>query len=67
MITPEQFDSWRVVPRILVAMYGLMVWQICAWFMALPEPNGAQATFVSVVVGAAGAWFGFYVKSGGKE
>ena len=31
------------------------------WFMALPEPNNAQAGFVSVVVGAGAAWFGLYV------
>jgi len=29
--------------------------------MSLPEPNNAQAGFVSVVVGAGAAWFGLYV------
>jgi hypothetical protein len=31
--------------------------------MALPEPNNAQAGFVSVIVGAGAAWFGLYVNS----
>ena len=31
------------------------------WFMALENPNNAQAGFVSVVVGAGAAWFGLYV------
>tara|TARA_R100001086_G_scaffold248034_1_gene183907 strand:- start:464 stop:610 length:147 start_codon:yes stop_codon:yes gene_type:complete len=29
--------------------------------MSLPDPNNAQAGFVSVVVGAGAAWFGLYV------
>lgn len=29
--------------------------------MNLPDPNNAQAGFVSVVVGAGAAWFGIYV------
>ena len=29
--------------------------------MDLPDPNNAQAGFVSVVVGAGAAWFGLYV------
>ena len=36
--------------------------------MNLPEPNNAQAGFVSVIVGAGAAWFGLYVNSGsGKK
>lgn len=66
-LTPEQLDAWRVVPRILVLMYGIMVWQICTWYMALPDPSGAQSAFVSTVVGASAGWFGLYVNSGGKR
>ncbi|MEQ5834229.1 hypothetical protein [Marinobacter sp. NFXS9] len=66
-LTPQQLDAWRVVPRLLVLMYGVLVWQICTWFMALPDPSGAQSTFVSAVVGGAAAWFGFYVNSGRKQ
>ena len=29
--------------------------------MAMPDPNNAQAGFVSVIVGAGAAWFGIYV------
>ena len=38
-------------------------WTTTQWFMALPDPNNAQAGFVSVVVGAGAAWFGLYVNS----
>jgi len=32
--------------------------------MNIPDPNNAQAGFVSVVVGAGAAWFGLYVNGG---
>ncbi len=63
-MSPKQFDEWRVIPRILVFGYGVALWRISEWFMLLPAPNGAQAAFVSTVVGAAAAFFGFYVNSG---
>jgi hypothetical protein len=63
-MTPEQLDAWRAVPRTLVTMYAIMFWQICQWFMALPDPTAAQSAFVSTVVGASAGWFGLYVHSG---
>lgn len=38
-------------------------WNVTNWFMALPDPNNAQAGALSVVVGAGAAWFGLYVNS----
>ena len=66
MITPEKLDSWRIVPRLLILAYMVVFYQTCNWFMNLPDPNNAQAGFVSVVVGAGAAWFGLYV-NGGKS
>jgi hypothetical protein len=66
MITPERLDSWRIVPRSLILSYMVVFYQTCNWFMNLPDPNNAQAGFVSVVVGAGAAWFGLYV-NGGKS
>lgn len=63
-MTPEQLDAWRAVPRILVCMYAIMVFRVCEWFTALPDPTGPQSAFVSTVVGAAAGWFGLYVNSG---
>ena len=63
----EKLDDLRVVPRILVAMYGMVFYQVADWFMSLNAPNGAQAAFVSTVVGAGAAWFGFYVNSGPRR
>ena len=66
MITPERLDAWRIVPRLLILAYMVVFYQTCNWFMNLPDPNNAQAGFVSVVVGAGAAWFGLYV-NGGKS
>lgn len=63
-MTPEQFNAWRVVPRVLVMLYGVMCYHVAEWFMSLEDPTGAQAAFVSTIWGAAAAWFGLYVKSG---
>ncbi len=65
-MSPETFDRWRVIPRLLVTLYGFMCWQTFEWFTGLPAPTGAQTTFASAIWGAAAAWFGFYVNSGGK-
>jgi hypothetical protein len=62
-MTPEKLDAWRIVPRLLILSYMVVFYQTCQWFMALPEPNNAQAGFVSVIVGAGAAWFGLYVNS----
>jgi hypothetical protein len=61
MITPEGLSAWRIIPRLLILSYMIVFYQTCNWFMALPDPNNAQAGFVSVVVGAGAAWFGLYV------
>ena len=61
---PEMLDNWRVIPRLLIFLYAVVFYQTMNWFMLLPEPNNAQAGFVSVIVGAGAAWFGLYVNSG---
>ena len=60
-MTPEILSAWRIVPRMLILSYMLVFYQTCTWFMNLPDPNNAQAGFVSVIVGAGAAWFGIYV------
>ena len=64
---PQFLSNWRTVPRIMMALYGLVFYNTMQWFMALPEPNNAQAGFVSVVVGAGAAWFGLYTGSSRKS
>tara|TARA_Y100001963_G_C6543568_1_gene336669 strand:+ start:237 stop:527 length:291 start_codon:yes stop_codon:yes gene_type:complete len=60
---PYWFDKLRIFPRIFITVYIYIFWSCAEWFMALPDPNNAQAGLVSVVVGAGAAWFGLYVNS----
>lgn len=64
MLTPQKLNEWRVMPRLLVVCYGLLVADVANWYMALPDPNAAQAAFVSTVSLAAAGVFNFYVNSG---
>ena len=41
--------------------YGWAFLDVINWFMALENPNNAQAGLVSVVVGAGAGWFAIYV------
>lgn len=64
----ESFPYWinklRIFPRVFITVYIYMFYNVVEWFMAIPEPNMAQAGLVSVVTGAGAAWFGLYVNSG---
>lgn len=63
-LTPETINRWRIIPRMMLGLYGYMFWRVAEWFMALDAPNAAQSAFVSVMVGAAATFFGLYVNSG---
>ena len=62
-VAPEYFSRWRLFPRAFISMYIYLLFETTTWFMALPEPNNAQAGLISVIVGAGAAWFGLYVNS----
>ncbi|MCH8505062.1 MAG: hypothetical protein LAT50_12145 [Ectothiorhodospiraceae bacterium] len=60
----EVMDAWRVVPRLLMLLYGYICWMTWQWFTALPDPGGEQSAFAAVIWGAAAVWWGHYVKTG---
>jgi len=60
----KTLNNYRIVPRILVAGYSYLMYEVSNWFMLLVDPTGTQATFVSVLVGASAAVFGLYTMSG---
>jgi hypothetical protein len=66
-ISSSQIDKWRIWPRLLISLYGVMFYRTTEWFMTLPEPSNAQSAFISVIVGAGAAWFGLYCGSGGSK
>ena len=61
MITPENLNRWRIIPRGLMVLYGWMCVETFQWFTAIQEPNNAQSIFSSAVIGAGAAWFSIYV------
>jgi len=43
--TPEQLDAWRVVPRLLVILYGWLCFDTHQWFTALGDPATPQQLY----------------------
>ncbi len=64
---PYYINEWRILPRVMVGLYGYVFWHVSTWFMALADPTASQAAFVSTIVGASAAFFGLYVNSGYKK
>ena len=58
---PVLLSNWRLVPWLLMVAYAWAFLDVINWFMALENPNNAQAGLVSVVVGAGAGWFAIYV------
>ncbi len=63
----DRINLYRVFPRIFSIFYLLITYEVTAWFMMLESPSNAQAGMVSIVVGAAAAFFRFYVDSGNPK
>lgn len=61
---PELMANWRIIPRLLMALYTYAFYSVTVWFMAMPDPTTAQTGFVATVVGAGAGFFGLYVGSG---
>ena len=66
-MTPDQLNSWRVIPRLLMLMMVFMTYRVVEWFMTLPAPTLGQAGLVSVMTGALTGAFGLFLGSGKKE
>lgn len=62
----ELIDAFRFVPRTILIAYGIMVWQITEWYMALPDPTTQHAALVTIVVGVIAPIVGLYQNSGRK-
>ena len=66
-MSAESFDSWRVIPRLLMTAMIVMTYRVVEWFMTLPDPSFEQAGLVSVMTGALTGSFGLFLGSGRKE
>lgn len=67
MITPESVNAWRIIPRICLALYGYICWDVWSWFKLLENPSTQQVAFATTIWGAAAIWFNFYVNSGKND
>jgi hypothetical protein len=66
-MNPDQLNSWRVIPRLLMLAMLVMTYRVVEWFMGLSEPTLEQAGLVSVMTGALTGAFGLFLGSGKKE
>ena len=66
-MTPETFDKWRVVPRVLVLMMAWATWDVIHWFTTLSDATLEQAGLVCVFKCARTAVFGIFLVQGKKE
>lgn len=66
-LTPEQFNAWRVFPRLFSVLYGVLLWYVVDWYVTLPAPTTEQSGFAAAIVAGAAAWFKFYVESGNHD
>ena len=60
-------DAWRIFPRVFVAVYIYLLYEVVIWFMTLEAPNLEQAGLVSIIVGAMAAVFGIYAGTSGQS
>lgn len=66
LIVAELIDAYRIIPRMVLFFYGVMVYEVVRWFMLLPEPSTQHTSFVSTVVGLCAIIVAFYNNSGRK-
>lgn len=57
-------DVFRVIPRMALIGYAVILYEIGIWFMALKDPTVAQGAFISVVYGVAPLLLNFYMQQG---
>ncbi len=62
----ELIDAFRLVPRLVLVGYALLVWSVVSWYMGLPDPSTQHAALVTIVVGIIAPIVGLYQSSGRK-
>jgi hypothetical protein len=63
-MTPETLDRWKIIPRLMMITILIISYQVCSWFMSLPDPTIEQSGFCSIVIGALTGCFAIWM---GKE
>jgi hypothetical protein len=63
----EVSNALRVMPRLFIGVYIVLLYDSVTWFMTLSEPTLPQAGLISVMTGVGASWFSSYVNSGGSK
>ncbi len=56
-------DETRVVPRLCLIGYSVLVYRVTTWAMGLPDISIGQTAFISTVVGIIPLIFNFYMQN----
>ena len=67
MITPQLVNEWRILPRVIVALFMYLCYWVASWYMNLGDPSTQQAAFVSTVFATVPMVFNFYCQTGDKK
>ena len=62
----EVMDAWRLFPRMFLAGYGFLCWELAKWVMARSDISASQAAFATGIVGLAVPLTAFYMQTGRK-
>lgn len=64
----DHLRLYKVLPRVAFMLFLFATYEVCDWFMHIPEPTNAQAGFASMIVASAVGFFKFFIDgSEGKE
>lgn len=61
--TLEYIRTWRLLPRLGIAVYLYLVFDTVTWYMTLTVPTAEQTAFISAIVGVGAAWFGLFLNN----
>jgi hypothetical protein len=53
LILAETFDVWRIVPRMIVMLYGFLVWSMYTWYKTIPTyvQTKCDAALIELLMG----------------
>lgn len=66
LLIAELLDAYRIVPRILMFGYAVLLWQSSWWYMGLTDPTTQQTSFIGLLWGACGLITKWYFDTGRK-
>lgn len=66
LVLAELIDAFRVLPRLYLAVYILILWTGHDWYMDLEKPLADQLSYLQSLWLAAGGITGIYMATGRK-